>query len=123
MNEPERVQRKRTKGWRKPAGAVYVGRGSVWGNPFIVGETTPADWHEPFAGIEVTDRAQAVELLRQYLAWRAERPSGWCSSIGPTFQWERTIRTLRGRDLMCWCPEDQPCHADVLLQIANGGVS
>jgi hypothetical protein len=30
---------------------------------------------------------------------------------------------LRGRDLVCWCPPDQPCHADVLLEIANGGES
>jgi hypothetical protein len=26
---------------------------------------------------------------------------------------------LRGRDLACWCPLDQPCHADVLLELAN----
>ena len=29
------------------------------------------------------------------------------------------IRALKGRDLACWCPLDQPCHADVLLEIAN----
>ena len=29
------------------------------------------------------------------------------------------VSTLRGMDLVCWCPLDQPCHADVLLQIAN----
>jgi hypothetical protein len=28
-------------------------------------------------------------------------------------------RELGGRDLVCWCPIDQPCHADVLLEIAN----
>ena len=28
---------------------------------------------------------------------------------------------LVGKDLACWCPLDQPCHADVLLEIANGG--
>ena len=26
---------------------------------------------------------------------------------------------LRGRDLACWCPLDEPCHADVLLAVAN----
>ena len=35
---PERVQRKRTKGWKMPPNTVYVGRGSKWGNPFIVGQ-------------------------------------------------------------------------------------
>jgi hypothetical protein len=35
-------------------------------------------------------------------------------------RWERTIRDgLRGHDLCCWCSLDQPCHADVLLEIAN----
>lgn len=29
------------------------------------------------------------------------------------------IANLRGKDLACWCPLDQPCHADVLLRIAN----
>lgn len=28
-------------------------------------------------------------------------------------------RELAGCDLACWCPLDQPCHADVLLEIAN----
>ena len=34
MSAPKRIQRKRTRGWRMPEGAVYVGRGSRWGNPF-----------------------------------------------------------------------------------------
>ncbi|MQY14982.1 hypothetical protein SRB5_51590 [Streptomyces sp. RB5] len=119
-DRPRRLQRCRTKGWRAPAGAVYVGRGSLWGNPFRVGDTTPDDWHEPFAGVLVRDRAHAVELLRAYLAWRAGQPSGWCSRRGPNFQWERAVRAaLHGRDLMCWCPADQPCHADLLLELAN----
>ena len=29
------------------------------------------------------------------------------------------VAALRGRDLCCWCPPDSPCHADVLLEIAN----
>jgi hypothetical protein len=34
---PERIQRRRAKGWRMPDGAVYVGRPTKWGNPWIVG--------------------------------------------------------------------------------------
>jgi hypothetical protein len=34
---------------------------------------------------------------------------------------ERFAEQLRGKDLACWCPLDQPCHADVLLEIANSG--
>ncbi|MEV5338904.1 DUF4326 domain-containing protein [Streptomyces sp. NPDC052676] len=117
---PARIQRRRTKGWRMPLGAVYVGRPSYFGNPFRVGETTPADWRAPFAGVVVRDAAHAVDLLRSYLAWRAQQPSGWCSPIGPHFPWEHQIRSLlRGRDLVCWCSPGTPCRADVLLTIAN----
>jgi hypothetical protein len=119
---PSRIQRSRTAGWRMPVLARYVGRPTHC-NPFIVGATTPGDWHEPFANIHVTDRAHAVQLLRDYLAWRraqCEHTPGWHSPRGPRFPWEHTIRAvLYGRDLACWCPIDQPCHADVLLEIAN----
>jgi hypothetical protein len=33
---------------------------------------------------------------------------------------EKAGAVLRGRNLACWCPLDQPCHADVLLELANG---
>ncbi len=36
---PKRIQRKRTKGWRMPPNAVYVGRPTKWGNPFDVAKT------------------------------------------------------------------------------------
>jgi hypothetical protein len=39
----------------------------------------------------------------------------------PAFQ-EMARDKLRGKDLVCWCPPG-PCHADVLLEIANGGAS
>lgn len=100
----KRIQRKRTKGWRMPEGAVYVGRPSAWGNPF--------------AG----DPAAAVALFRRLLdraptadgSWSPAKPG---ESVGDTIR-----RNLAGKDLACWCPLDQPCHADVLLEIANGPV-
>ena len=36
---PIRIQRKRTKGWRMPPNTVYVGRPTIWGNPFPVGHS------------------------------------------------------------------------------------
>lgn len=101
MSAPQRVQRQRTKGWRKPEGSVYVGRGSAWGNPWKIGDPSPWGDHEPMD-------AQAVVALYQY---------GLDTSLG-----RAAIRSaLAGSDLMCWCPLDQPCHADVLLALANGG--
>lgn len=97
---PKRIQRQRTKGWRMPEGAVYVGRPTKWGNPFRVGTRTR------FEGLDelVYNRARAVVLFRE---------NAWHLGL------DLDATELRGKDLCCWCPLDQPCHADVLLEWAN----
>lgn len=97
---PERIRRRRTAGWRMPEGAVYVGRPGRWGNDFSV------------KGYGCTPES-AVALFRDMLARAPRDPDG-------STQYEVIRRELAGRDLVCWCPLDQPCHADVLLEIANG---
>lgn len=72
-----------------PEGAVYVGRPSMWGNPFQIGRDG--------------DRA---EVIRKFTAWFLESPL--------TYQ----LHQLRGKDLVCWCAPEA-CHADVLLKLAN----
>ena len=103
MSAPTRIQRRRTKGWRAPEGAVYVGRGSKWGNPWRVKDGMSA--------------RGAVWRYRDAVTGRL--PGVW--------PWHPTIDEIRadlaGRNLMCWCPLGQPCHADVLLEIANGGAA
>lgn len=96
-NKPRRIQRKRTKGWRMPEGAVYVGRPTKWGNPY------PMPSFEP--------HHMAVDRYRYWL--RGTLRNG----ILPPQSIE--ITQLRGKDLACWCPLDQPCHADVVLELAN----
>jgi hypothetical protein len=125
MTAPKRTQRKRTKGWRMPEGAVYVGRPTVWGNPFKVGELirrTSDDDRWPyiaesvpggargFVSLAPLDQQQVVDLFTN---WLIESP------------WHMITMAehLGGRDLACWCALNQPCHADVLLELANGGVS
>jgi hypothetical protein len=116
---PARIQRRRTKGWRAPAGAKYVGRGTYWGNPWVVVQTRTG-WAVNWAGDGMarpdwtvsTDNqgaahVMAVGLYREY----AERAIGFGV---------RARAELRGRDLMCWCPPELPCHADVLLELVNG---
>lgn len=111
---PQRIQRRRTKGWRMPENTVYVGRGSKWGNPYRVIQDGGFMWVEP-EGKTITcstDREgnrrekteEAVMLFRdRWVPLHIE-----------------VIRTeLAGKNLACWCPLDQPCHADVLLEIAN----
>lgn len=90
--KPKRIQRKREKGWKVPKGAIYVGRPTRWGNPWRVGIDG--------------DPAHCVALYREELV-----SYGYLSN--------EELSELRGKDLMCWCPLDQQCHADVLLEIAN----
>lgn len=100
---PQRLQRGRRPGFRLPDGAVYVGRPTVYGNPHRVEGLAPR-------GVPVTDvhRAEAVRLYD--LDLRAGRLP---------VNHEDVRRELRGKDLVCWCPLDQPCHADLLLAVAN----
>ena len=107
---PQRVQRQRTKGWRTPEGAVYVGRGSKWGNPYRVGDESAWMGEMPVYGIdEPLTRADTAQLFRLAL------------THGHLDIGAEVIRTeLARKDLMCWCPMTEPCHADVLLELANG---
>jgi hypothetical protein len=89
-----RIQLRRIRGWRKPAGAVVVSRPSKWGNPFRVGVDGDAAWC-------------AAAYRRALLA----------GELVVTL--EDVRRELAGRDLACWCPPGAPCHADVLLALAD----
>lgn len=100
---PKRIQLKRSKGWRKPDGAVVVARPSKWGNPFVIAADTPGD------------RAAAVENFRRWL--RGENGLGIDPAKGLALA--QSLHELRGKDLCCWCPLDKACHADVLLELAN----
>lgn len=117
MTAPQRIQRKRTADWRMPEGAVYVGRPSRWGNPFRVVPVRRGGpfniWYGAAFLEQLSDGHQARERA-------VERFRAAVDNERRDVPWPVDIRTdLVGRDLVCWCPLDQPCHADVLLEIAN----
>jgi len=100
---PERIQLRRTKGWRKPEGAIVVARPSIFGNPY--------DWR-------VYGRQDAVRWYRKALIEGVLQP--YAQPVDIEFRrMAEALETLRGHDLACWCPLAQPCHADVLLDLAN----
>lgn len=108
---PQRIQLSRRKGWRLPENAVKVARPTKWGNPYRVGECYPDEVKQP-GPIEAW---QAVALYRRWLMG---------DSLMACITRSMARRDLRGRDLACWCPlhphgEYVPCHADVLLEVAN----
>lgn len=101
--KPKRIQRKRTRGWRMPPGAIYVGRPGRWGNHIKVGDYGKS----PQA--RRTAHWLAVLGFEKSIEWNPE---------GEAYK-EAARRELRGHDLACFCRLDEPCHADVLLRIAN----
>lgn len=100
---PQRVQRKRSKGYRLPANTVSVTRPGIFGNPF----TGP----------------EAVALFRAFLEGGTIVAQGDPESLQAMEETRATILRrlpeLRGKNLACYCPLDKPCHADVLLELAN----
>lgn len=105
----KRIQRQRTKGWRMPEGAIYVGRPSRWGNPWKI---TPA------LGRRLWSVYDPIRNLFLGEFPTAERAAYWAAQ-GFRRDFDGDLAPLRGHDLACWCPLDQPCHADVLLDLAN----
>ena len=114
---PERIQLRRTKGWRMPPNTVKVDRSTRWGNPF--------KWTEYFYPGRNTQSEALAEAVRRFRAAVIgfESNGSWCrpqaapdSYIGKVIS---DAHQLRGKNLACWCPLDGPCHADVLLELAN----
>lgn len=99
---PHRVQLRRTKGWRMPENTVKVDRTNKrFGNPYKVGSI------DPVTGRTITPEL-AVTLFK--FIWNQ---TAFQSVLGP---W---TEELRGKNLACWCKLGSPCHADVLLELAN----
>lgn len=111
--KPQRIQRKRTKGYRMPAGAIYVGRPTKWGNPF-----RPIYRDGQWWVVDNNDVTYQPDFNSEPSAFRKAVNLYYADVVGELAPYP-PLENLRGRDLVCWCPPDQPCHADVLLEIAN----
>ncbi len=108
---PIRIRRRRIKGWRMPEGAVYVGRPTRWGNPITIAEMRK---HYPDEDLAELHQMMMSDYLG-HLIGKFEPREDW-----PALPDLATVRReLRGRDLVCWCPLEYACHAEVLLALAN----
>lgn len=108
--KPQRIRLSRAAGWRMPPNTIKVDRSTRWGNPFVVGKHGT--------------REQCVYLFRCLMAGNI------CLTKGDPDRQMRIhnhvakhLTSLHGKNLACWCPLDKPCHADVLLELANSGIS
>lgn len=86
---PQVLNRQYVKG--EPPGAVYIGRPTKWGNPFVIGRD-----------------GNREEVIAKYEEWLR-------GNVELTYS---ARAELRGRDLICWC-SPLPCHGNVLLAVAN----
>lgn len=98
-----RIQRKRQKGYKVPAGAVVVTRPTVFGNPFPVkpGETSHRSVNEFRNWLLGKRKSDTPEMEKQRRSILHRLPE------------------LKGKQLACYCSPNQPCHADVLAELAN----
>lgn len=135
---PERIQLSRAKGWRMPPDTVLVSRPSIWGNPWRAGE--PGTFWLPdypvrnapiFYWMSADNAVTQYRLVvqRGIIPHRSFLPDS-LNSVGVAALQKmvvthgRNIRAnihqLHGKNLACWCKLGEPCHADVLLDMANG---
>lgn len=146
---PERIQRPAVRGWKCPENAVYVGRGSKWATPFryrsrealarvpaldgsaweYEDRISAAGMSHPFYHpdgritphmVRFMTRGECNELYRRALTdpeFKHRLRDGWG---GPKLTIEDARRELAGKDLVCRCSLRSACHADVLLELANG---
>jgi hypothetical protein len=109
VSGPVRIQLSRRKGWRMPENTVSVARPGKWGNRWTV-----ADYRA--AGFRPSDRDAAETCVWAFRAWMLGEKH-WAHGCNEPPPPDPAV--LRGKNLACWCPLDQPCHADVLLELAN----
>ena len=95
MSKPHRIHRSGKKGWQAPTNSVYAGRPTIWGDPFTTGPLT-----------------ERITEYKSYITLLADKRLATSD-----------LQSLRGKGLTCWCPPNPPCHADILLELANGDPS
>jgi hypothetical protein len=117
MVRPVRLQLSRRKGFDLQAHslavnglpAVSVARPGKWGNPWVIGASRCSGSGLEYTEEKIADAAMAVRFFCEMLPYP--------SRAYPDDQ--QIKKGLSGRNLACWCAPDSPCHADVLLDLAN----
>jgi hypothetical protein len=79
--------------WKKNSNAVYIGRPSKYGNPFKLSDMP---------------LGKCLGMYRLYLQAMLK--------VNPYF-----LDELKGKDLVCFCPLDKPCHGDIIIEYLEKG--
>lgn len=128
---PNRIQRQRTKGWKKPQDAIAVSRGTKWGNPFkLIGDIiyVNAGYRRKMLDKWVYLCNGNIDgLIQLYESLFVDVPEIIESPVSNEYDyifWKShfsalNLNEIKGKDLMCFCKLDEKCHADILLKLAN----
>jgi hypothetical protein len=137
--KPVRIQLSRAKGWRMPENTVKVDRSTKWGNPFDF-RKSECCWIALSYGCRGDRLGRQEASVRAFREWidpgdgkrtfSIERQPAFGNDttsvpVGPKVvagmspALSDVVSALRGKNLACWCKPGEPCHADVLLEIAN----
>ena len=125
----ERIQLRRTRGWRMPADTIKVDRSTRWGNPFCASTAgRPGEAEVRLAGGAswwAPSRWTAADTVAMYDAWMhgdavcdAATGEPLPKAVVAALPGRPEVHLLRHRHLACWCRLGEPCHADVLLRLA-----
>jgi hypothetical protein len=111
---PDRIQLSRAKGWRLPPNTVVVARPSIWGNPFTIADAVDI--------LGIPPHQAAADTVARFRLWLDGSRVDWFGSDSDAAAARILARLpeLRGKTLACWCKPGTPCHADVLIELANG---
>lgn len=134
---PDRIQISRRKGWRMPPGTIKADRNTIFGNPWVPGNQgkvwIPGDGNARwFSSYWLPGPLTALDAVTAYATWLRDGTTllpdmttisgnSFCADMLATRR-DRILNQLmrlRGYHFACWCPASSPCHADVLLRIAN----
>lgn len=114
----KRIQRKRTKGWKMPINAKYVGRPTKWGNPFKLSPDGYILYYKinkkigsPWCYWSINGGFEVDDVVELYGHWLDGKLKHYSSLPSPP-----SIEKLKGKDLACFCPLSSPCHVDAILE-------
>ncbi len=115
MIKPQRIRLSRRAGFKLQEAslalnglpAIMVSRPTRWGNPFKIGDLCHKGPAYSGRTFKIEDAAMACKLFEAHMFNQRSA--------------SELIFPLRGKNLACWCALDQPCHADILIKLANQG--
>ena len=135
---PQRIQRRRTKGYKLPENSISVTRPGKWGNflkvvggeQIFINAAHRRKHLDPWVFLCFGDLEMMLEIYEATICEEKDwpknvLPNDVTQGIVDLNYWEdfyrtnRNLEELSGKSLACFCPIGSPCHGDVLLKIAN----